>query len=162
MKVCPVPHTYRENTWLVLGMTLGVGLCKLIAFLSKTKTKPKPPVKIAKSAHVVDDQDNLIKEFVGRESTGDNRFSLVQINAKRPSSHSGTTQFEEWIVVQHGCVEIQCLDETNEKKRMINCNAGEVVYLPRGAYKYSLTTSDTKYLALCAPSFHHSRISVLD
>lgn len=148
MKSCPVPSSTRDQVWLLVGCGLGIGLYKLYQSLA-TREARKP--NLVSPTEIVKEENLTVLEYEGLASTQTKALSLAEIVAKRPFKNAPQeNKFEEWIVVTAGELDVVCHDDSSNT---IKCPAGHVLYIPPGRYSLNYTMPQTRYFALCAPSF---------
>ena len=149
MQSCPVPHTTRDQVWLLVGCGLGVGLYKLYTVMSNQTAKRK--ANLVSPTEVVNEDNLTVLEYEGFASTQNSSLSLAEVVSKKTCT-AGPQQnkFHEWIVVTSGELDVTCHDEDSST---VKCPAGHVLYLPPGRYSLNYKMPQTRYFALCAPSF---------
>jgi mannose-6-phosphate isomerase-like protein (cupin superfamily)/uncharacterized protein (DUF952 family) len=117
------------------------------------------PIRIlGKIIKVVDHEGLVIKECIGNAATNVDDLSLALVTVDGPTSEPWLTiQYDEYMVVEEGCVELHCIDAENMETQ-INVTAGHTAFVEKGTrFQPRFPSGTTKYIPVCLPAFKPER-----
>ncbi len=150
---CPIPHTRRDQAWLLIGLGLGYAACHYFSMKkTSTTTRAKPSV-LRSSNCVVNTGEVKIIEHVGNASNGDAGISIAQVAVSSACDEAiQIPKFDEYVLVQSGCFKV-FVEENSDSAFVLTAEAGEVLHLPAGhRYRYNFPGPCT-YVPVCLPAF---------
>jgi mannose-6-phosphate isomerase-like protein (cupin superfamily) len=104
------------------------------------------PTRVAAAGN----KPKLIDEYVGRVNSATPALSVAHMRSPGGWIEPGQTpEFDEFTVVLHGTLRVECRDGT------MDVNAGQAVIAHRGEWVRYSTPGDNgaEYIAVCLPAF---------
>ena len=129
---------------------------RLNRFISSSKLKMASPIRIIGNRIKVVDHDGItIQECVGNAATGVDDLSLALVTVARPTSEPWLTiQYDEYIHVTEGCVELHRYDPEKKESSQITVAAGQTALIEKGTrFQPRFPVANTKYIPVCLPAF---------
>uniref|UniRef100_A0A0G4HCU8 (S)-ureidoglycine aminohydrolase cupin domain-containing protein n=1 Tax=Chromera velia CCMP2878 TaxID=1169474 RepID=A0A0G4HCU8_9ALVE len=106
-------------------------------------------VQVFSPTNVVEAPGILISEFFGRVASGDPRLSACTVTVKKASEEAWQTpEFDEYVLVLSGCVELKFGDGKTAKVA-----AKQGAFLPRGTRVKWVWPGPCEYIPICLPAF---------
>lgn len=124
---------------------------------------------LGQSIKVVDHEGLTINEVIGNVSTQNDELSMALVTITQPTSEPWLTiQFDEWMVVTEGCIELHHLEEEvinaetgspiTTKQVVTKVNAGQTAFIPKGSrFRPIFPIAPTKYIPVAMPAFKPER-----
>ena len=131
---------------------------------------------LGQSIKVVDHEGLTINEVIGNVSTQNDELSMALVTITQPTSEPWLTiQFDEWMVVTEGCIELHHHEEevinatmgnsdgeleitTTTKQVVTKVNAGQTAFIPKGSrFRPIFPIAPTKYIPVAMPAFKPER-----
>jgi hypothetical protein len=115
------------------------------------------PKVIGKGVKVVVHGGVTIEECVGNVATQQDQLSVAVVTVSEPAAEPWLTlDYDEWICVLEGKVEMHYVVDDNEK--VLTAVAGETVFVAKGErFKPVFPEGGTKYVPVCIPAFKPER-----
>ena len=157
---CPIPHTFRDQVWLVVGAGLGLSIGVFVGarYFSRTSNvsggSARPRV-LPGPSRVVDIPSIKIDEHAGNSSNGDAGISIAEVVVvKACVEATQRPQFDEYVLVQSGVMNVKIAQQGSSSPAYeISAGKGQMLHLPRGfLYTYSFPGPCT-YVPVCLPAF---------
>lgn len=151
---CPIPHTFRDQVWLTVGVVVGVALgATVMRSYARTSTvsASRLPCVLDGPARVVDIPGTLsIDEHVGNAGNGDAGISIATVEVEKACVEATQRPlFDEYVLVQRGEMHVS----VGDGKVVLVARAGQMLHLPRGIlYTYSFP-GPAAYVPVCLPAF---------
>jgi len=113
---------------------------------------------IGKTVRVVDFEGITIDEHAGNASTKEDTLSIATVNISKPASEPWLTlEYDEWLCVRKGYIEIHTSSSTDELS-VLKVSAGETVFIAKGErFKPVFPVGGTEYIPVCLPAFSPDR-----
>eukprot|EP00804_Cyclotella_cryptica_P028175 CCRYP_011036-RA/>CCRYP_011036-RA protein AED:0.00 eAED:0.00 QI:87/-1/1/1/-1/1/1/421/307 len=126
---------------------------------SPTLTMASPIRMIGESIKVVDHDGITIQECVGNAATSVDELSLALVKVARPTSEPWLTiQYDEYIHVTEGCVELHYFDAEKKESSHLSVYAGQTALIEKGTrFQPRFPVGSTKYIPVCLPAFKPER-----
>ena len=124
------------------------------------------PKVIGKATRVVEVNGLSIDEFVGNVGSQTDDMSVAVVKVSHPTSEPWLTlDYDEWMVVLKGTLEIHYDDSNDEEeetkasnKKVLTVTAGETVFIAKGErFQPVFPQGDTEYVPICIPAFKPER-----
>jgi uncharacterized protein (DUF952 family)/mannose-6-phosphate isomerase-like protein (cupin superfamily) len=117
--------------------------------------------KIIGKAHRVVEIDGVlsIDEYVGNVGSKQDDLSIAVVKINQPNAEPWLTlDYDEWMVVLKGFLEIHFYDQNNENKQVLTVNEGETVFIPKGErFQPVFPQAGAEYVPVCIPAFRPDR-----
>lgn len=181
MGFCPVPHKLRDQVWLVLGLLVGVylsrwrrnrqeGRLKQLEDAKKKElangnghgeeekgssspTPPSEPNLVEAPIRLVDLPERKIDEFFAMRSSGKEvSVARVKVTKKLEERYQGPTQFDEYIVVLSGLLQVQVPSPgtgSSGSPSLLEARKSQGLFLPKGReYHFKFPEGDCEYMPI--------------
>lgn len=133
---------------------------RLHRLFSSSKLKMSSPIRIiGESIKVVDHDGLTIQECVGNAATRVDDLSLALVTVARPTSEPWLIiQYDEYIHVTEGCVELHRYDAEKDESSHLTVSAGQTAIIEKGTrFQPRFPVGNTKYIPVCLPAFKPER-----
>ena len=117
------------------------------------------PKLIGKSQTVVDHDGLTIDELAGNVATSDDTISIAYVHVSKPTAEPWLTlDYDEWICVKEGMLELHYEASGTEEAAMLTVHAGETVFVAKGErFRPIFPKGNTSYIPVCLPAFRPDR-----
>ena len=129
--------------------------CKVTRLLLYIIIMPK---LIGSSKIVVDHDGLVINELAGNVASSEDTLSIAHVTVSKPTAEPWLTlQYDEWICVTKGNMELRYMDEEG-KETALEAKAGDTVFIEKGErFRPVFPSGDTEYIPVCSPAFRPDR-----
>jgi uncharacterized protein (DUF952 family)/ethanolamine utilization protein EutQ (cupin superfamily) len=122
-------------------------------------TNTKMPKIVGRSTRVVEHDGLTIDEYVGNVACQTDQVSLAVVKIAEPTSEPWLTlDYDEWIAVIKGKMDMHSQKDGQEEVQVLSVNAGETVFVAKGErFRPVFPEAGTEYIPICIPAFKPER-----
>jgi uncharacterized protein (DUF952 family)/mannose-6-phosphate isomerase-like protein (cupin superfamily) len=117
------------------------------------------PKIVGRSTLVVEHDGLTIDEYVGNVASQTDQVSLAVVKIAEPTSEPWLTiDYDEWIAVLKGKMEMHSQIDGEEEVQVLKVNAGETIFVAKGErFRPVFPEGGTEYIPICIPAFKPER-----